>query len=383
MQTESSQSQENSWPSSILDSQIDTSYEELQSIEESVNNDKGQRFDGATVGNETFCLFPKDTAKYVPAYLTKKEILEGVGEVDVGSTFMYVPSDLVSQLQTIVEQSTNLQMEVKCCSEYLWFVYGKHDRMPPFDPDSLREASISAGATTLFDVILDDMSGEGRSAKQQEKNKKKTVTIVYMLMFGQSQKASWFQTVMSNMVVKQVITEGGLSVLNQSGIAITKSTQCRLITKIAELHELIVREFVADAIDKNALLVLMIDEFTNIHTKRRPSDQTTSTARNMATSLVQQFDDGPAIPVHKDTINLGGICKDKLLQFSQNIFSCFSKAFAISMPYWIRAASFDPEMERSRIEIHNYQEHLTGTQCMRKMTGCKLLDDLEIPLKKL
>ena len=122
--------------------------------------------------------------------------------------------------------------------------------MPPFDPDSLREASISAGATNRFDAILDAMSFEGRSAKQQEKNKRKTVTIIYMLMFGQSQKASWFQKVMSNMVVKKGISEGGLSVLNQSGIAVSKSTQCRLITKKAENHELIVREFVADAIDK-------------------------------------------------------------------------------------------------------------------------------------
>ena len=125
----------------------------------------------------------------------------------------------------------------------------------------------------------------------------------------------------------------------------------------------------------------MIDDFTNIHTKRGPSDQTTSTARNMATILLKQFDDGSAIPVHKDTINPGGLCEDKLLQVSQNICSCFSTTCAMSMPYWIRATFFDPEMERSRIEIHNYQEHLTGTQCMRKMTGCKLLDELESPRK--
>ena len=91
----------------------------------------------------------------------------------------------------------------------------------------------------------------------------------------------------------------------------------------------------------------MIDDFTNIHTKRRPSDQATSTARNMATILLKRFDDGSAIPVHKDTINPDGICEDKLLQFSQNIFSCVSTTFAMSMPYWIRATFFDPEMERS------------------------------------
>ena len=51
------------------------------------------------------------------------------------------------------------------------------------------------------------------------------------------------------------------------------------------------------------------------------------------------------------------------------------------MPYWIRTAFFDPEMERSRIEIHDYQEHQEEIRAMRKMEGCKLIDELELPLK--
>ena len=38
--------------------------------------------------------------------------------------------------------------------------------------------------------------------------------------------------------------------LNHSGIAVSKSTQRRPITTIAENHELIVIDFVADAIEK-------------------------------------------------------------------------------------------------------------------------------------
>ena len=43
---------------------------------------------------------------------------------------------------------------------------------------------------------------------------------------------------------------------------------------------------------------------------------------------------------------------------------------------------FDPNMERSRIEIHDYQEHQSGLHAMRKMDDCKLIDELEIPLKR-
>ena len=51
------------------------------------------------------------------------------------------------------------------------------------------------------------------------------------------------------------------------------------------------------------------------------------------------------------------------------------------MPYWIRTAFFDPEMERLRVEVHDYQAHQTETKSMRKMDGCRLIDEIELPLK--
>ena len=59
-----------------------------------------------------------------------------------------------------------------------------------------------------------------------------------------------------NMVVGKGISEGGLSVLHKRGIAVSKSTQCQ------ELHYIV---------------------------ENRPSDQTTSAARNMATILMKRF----------------------------------------------------------------------------------------------
>ena len=134
---------------------------------------------------------------------------------------------------------------------------------------------------------------------------------------------------------------------------------------------------------KKALIVLMIDDFTNIHKKRRPSDQTTSAARNVATILMKRFCDGSAIPIRQDTITPGGICQELLLQFSAKMLPSLSATFAMSIPYYIRTAFFDPDMERSRIEIHDYQEQHTGLHAMRRMNGCKLIDVLEIPLKVL
>ena len=95
------------------------------------------------------------------------------------------------------------------------------------------------------------MSNEDQSEKRYEQNKKKFVTIIYMLMYNQSQKASWFQKAMSNMVVRKGISEGGLSVLHKSGIAVSKSIQRRELHNIVENHELAVKEFVNEAIEKS------------------------------------------------------------------------------------------------------------------------------------
>ena len=65
--------------------------------------------------------------------------------------------------------------------------------------------------------------------------------------------------------------------------------------------------------------------------------------------------------------------------FLNNNSPSLSSTFASVMPRWIRAAFFDPETERSRIEVQSQQ---TCAKEMRKMTGCRLLDSMEIPLKK-
>ena len=145
-----------------------------------------------------------------------------------------------------------------------------------------------------------------------------------------------------------------------------KLTQLRGLNKLAENLELMVKEFVTDAIEKQALVVLMIDDFSNIHTIRRPAGQKSSAARNMTTILVKRFCDASTMPIRHDTITHDGTCQELLLQVKAKMFHSLSATFVMSIPYWIRTAFFDPEMERSRIELHNYQEHLTGMLAIKR-----------------
>ena len=92
------------------------------------------------------------------------------------------------------------------------------------------------------------------------------MAIIKMLMFGQSQKASCFQKILSNQVVSRGISDSGLSILNKSGISASKSTQKRELQKLASSHASTVKDFIDETIRMKCLLILMIDNYTNIHT---------------------------------------------------------------------------------------------------------------------
>ena len=154
----------------------------------------------------------------------------GVGAVEVSNSFMYIPTDLIPKLLKKLETCTDLQNDVKTCREYLWSIYGSSDKVPPFDPDSFKEICCSAGTNKLFSVVLVTMSLPNQSLQRHAQNEKKAVTIIFMLMFGQSQKACWLQKEISNVTVGKGVSERGLSVLNKSGIANIKiySVSCPL-----------------------------------------------------------------------------------------------------------------------------------------------------------
>ena len=228
------------------------------------------RFEEVTVGGIEYCLVPKSMASYVPTVQPTIQYLEGIGPVEVGNNYLYIPSNLLSLAMKMIDNSIDLQAEVECCRSFLWAKYGS-SKVPPFDPDSMKKVCELAGARKLFPTIMSAMSTICQSSNKQESNEKKCVSIIYMLIFGQSQKANWFQKVLSTQVVGKGISDTGLSILNNSGIAISRNTQKLDRQRSARNHSQVVRDFISDAVSKQDLLVLMIDDFTNIHTKSMSS----------------------------------------------------------------------------------------------------------------
>ena len=90
-----------------------------------------------------------------------------------------------------ISKSVNLQEEVTRVRNHLWSKYGPNN-ISPFDPKSMKDDCDEAGAKTLFPALLSAMSPDDQSQNRELQNETKCVTIINMLMFDQSQKASWF-----------------------------------------------------------------------------------------------------------------------------------------------------------------------------------------------
>ncbi|XP_065054170.1 uncharacterized protein LOC135682973 [Rhopilema esculentum] len=337
-------------------------------------------FEETVINGQKFSLIPTSLVKYVPTSEIITDDIVGLGHVDVGSEFVYVPAYFLPQMKALLSRSIDLQHEVTLFRELLWSKYGHNDQQPPFDPEAVKVMCQDAGATSIFQTLLEAMSVQEQTPSKLLQNEKKVVAALYMLVFGQSQKASWFQKVLSQRVVGKGISETGLSILNKSGVSVSKSTQKRERVKLSFNHDKAVSTFVSEAVENKDLLVLMIDDYTNIHTKSRPNDAETSTAISMATILLKRFQGVPAIPSLFPTTNPKVVDSALLEQILSENISNLSSTYASVMPHWIRTTFFDPEMERKRMEEHDYQEQ-QSCKTIRQMKDCRLIDELELPLK--
>ena len=119
-------------------------------------------------------------------------------------------------------------------------------------------------------------------------------------------------------------------------------------------------EAVKEAIGNELLIVIIIDDHTTIHTKRRPTDQSLAQASTMCTVVCRILEEIPAIPVASLTQlhNPEGLDSEYLSAelTSPSSMENIALAYASFMPSWIKSEFFDADSERHRLMIHMYHQ---------------------------
>ena len=227
------------------------------------------------------------------------------------------------------------------------------------------------------------MTSSRHTKQRKQLNEKRCVSLVLQLCFGLSQKCDFFQTDNGILLKFSHCTNDGIDTQRSIGTACCSRSVDRALTKYAVSNKVAVDEAIKVAIEQKQLLLLMIDDYTTIHTSRRPTNLLTSNANNMCTIIVKIFPSLDAISKKKpeEMHPQNGIDIKQLTHIicSNDSMSTLANTFASCMPE-ITTEFFDPLMERERLEAHDYCAS-ADVRHLRKFDNVHLIDFLKLPLK--
>ena len=297
----------------------------------------------------------------------------------LGDDSVVVTQDFVDELVQKASAECNLQSQVSRIKDKCFEKYGEKGA-PITDPVEFRKLCHDAGATSIYEMILGAMATDRQTPGRRHLNEKRAVSIMYSLVYGQSQRANWFQVATARTLQGFGITSRGVETLRNMGYTAHPRTVNNANEGIAANHSETVRGFIEHAKENGHMVVIFIDDYHNIHAHRRTANTDTSQVINMATLLVKSFPSVDAISHATSPVNDSRPASSESLNnvLDENI-DLLSKSYVSVMPDWMRAKFFDPESERHRLLIHDYQHE--EIKHLRSMENCKLVDSLEMPLK--
>ncbi|XP_044174291.1 uncharacterized protein LOC114969432 [Acropora millepora] len=190
-------------------------------------------------------------------------------------------------------------------------------RIHIYQPEMFGEFCISAGATNIFDIILDAITSARHSAEHIYLNKKRAVSVIYNLCYGLSQACNTLQTDHALYRRSCNINQERMETQHMMGLSCARRTLNTIAKLLSENHGKLFKHFIEDAIKNKWLLALIIDDFTSIHSKRRPQGDKASEAKSMCTIVVKAFKNIPAISVLQVSImhDVNGISINTCLQY--------------------------------------------------------------------
>ena len=128
-------------------------------------------------------------------------------------------------------------------------------------------------------------------------NKKRAVSVIYNLCYCLSQACNTLQTEHALYRRSCNINQERMETQHMMGLSYAKRTLNTIAKLLSENHGKLFKHFIEDAIEHKWLLALIIDDFTSIHSKRRPQGDKAFEAKSMCTIVVKAFKNIPAISV--------------------------------------------------------------------------------------
>ena len=185
--------------------------------------------------------------------------------------------------------------ELRKLQEALQVHCGKDKHPPIYDPSKFFEFCSLAGAANIYNFVLSCMTSSRHSEERTLLNQKRTVAILYQLCFGYSQKCNFFQEDNGLFLKFCNLSQSGIETQRQLGTSVSSKVISRNHAAIAKQNFQVCNAAIQEAIDKEFTILLMIDDYHNIHTIRRPQEENRAYKVDHMCTIIKIVKEVPAI----------------------------------------------------------------------------------------
>ena len=191
----------------------------------------------------------------------------------------------------------DLKLELEKLKQKIYekFVLGNQPAI--YQPNEFIEFCRQAGAPNIFEHILQAVSDDRHSHRRQDLNRVRTVSIIYTMCYCRSQMCNVMQVDNALYLNSNRMTQEGIDTQYRMGHTCSRKTSNIIRSQLSRNHEESLKSFFNQAIQNEWVLVLIIDDFTKIHTYRRPAILRTCNPMSMCTIVVKAFKQLRAIKV--------------------------------------------------------------------------------------
>ena len=236
---------------------------------------------------------------------------------------------------------------------------GQSSEPPPYDPNTAEKFCQDNGGPTIFTEIVKMMTptrtNRACTTKQETDARNEAVVVLYTMCYSQSKLCNWMQKDMAVFLHSHGLSDIGLVGMHKMGLSVSKQTFHKFIHHARASHQQHINDIIKHATNCEKRISLMVDDYTNIHTFRRPTFGQSVGVAHMATVLIRVFDQ-PAIPASGEQIgpanDPAGVDIDSLTAEFSNNMTTILQPFATTAPAHVLALFFTPENERNRLTTH-------------------------------
>ena len=172
-------------------------------------------------------------------------------EVLLKGESVILSKEIFDKLITKMSSHCDLKEEVSRLRAHCFEKFGKRGD-PVSDPAQFKELCKNAGANKIFNALLNAMTTDRQSDNRRNLNELRAMSIIYTLIYGQSQQANWFQVATTRTLKGLGVSDRGVEALRNMGLAAHPVTVSAVAKEIAVDHLESVKKVFDDAVkEKN------------------------------------------------------------------------------------------------------------------------------------